>query len=173
MEKSTKANIKDFTEARDYMDNLVIETLKTLEVGIYDVWLKFIFEKEVKAMVISEFKKKYPEIDVYFSFSIYLSAQTIEYSVQHYYHPFSQHKYLGSLRDPKRSRGKKKPYLVDCYYSSLYEAFGEPRVIVRHGHGKKDYDEGASSAAEQFYQGFETTLAKAYQLALEAGYVKG
>jgi len=172
MKKSTKASIEYFQEAREYMDNLVIETLQTLEIGIYDIWLKFIFEKEVKDMLMTQFKKKYPETRVYFSFSIYLAAQTIEYSVQHYYHPFSQHKYLGSLRDPKRSRGKKEPYLVDCYYSTLYEAFGEPRLIVRYGHGKKEYDEGATSAAEQFYQGFETTLAKAYQLALEAGYVK-
>jgi hypothetical protein len=122
-------------------------------------------------MIESQFKIKYPDINVYFSFSIYLSAQTIEYSVQKYYHPFSQHIFLGSIQDTKRGKGKKKPFLVDCYYSTLYEPFGEPRIIVRYGDSKKECEEGANSAAEQFYRGMDTSLAKGYQLAIEAGYV--
>jgi hypothetical protein len=164
--------IEQFKEARKYMSELVPETLANLEIGIYDVWLKYLFEEETKRMIRTQFKAKYPDIDVMFSFSIYLSQQTIEYSVQRYYHPYSQHIFLGSVRDKSKERGDDDPYLVDCYYSRLYEAMGEPRVIVRHGHAKKECNEGAMSAAEQFYQGFDTTLAKAYQLALEAGYVK-
>jgi hypothetical protein len=164
-------SIKQFKEARDYMDNLVVDTLQSLEVAIYDPWLKLLFEKETKALIASQFKDKYPDINIYFSFSIYLSAQTIEYSVQRHYHPYSQHIFLGSIHDPKRGKGKKKPFLVDCYYSALYEPFGEPRIIVRYGDGKKEYDEGTLSAAEQFFRGLDTPLAKGYQLALEAGYV--
>lgn len=164
-------SIKEFKKARNYMDKLVIDTLRTLEAAIYDPWLKFIFEKETKAMIENQYKAKYPDINVYFSFSIYLSAQTIEYSVQKYYHPFSQHIFLGSIHDPKRGKGKKKPFLIDCYYSSLYEPFGEPRIIVRYGDLKKECEEGANSAAEQFYRGLDTPLAKGYQMAMEAGYV--
>lgn len=171
MKKST--SIKEFKEARDYMEELVFDTLQTLEVAIYDPWLKLLFENETKAMIASQFKAKYPDINIYFSFSIYLSAQTIEYSVQRYYHPFSQHIFLGSIHDLKRGKGKKKPFLVDCYYSALYEPFGEPRIIVRYGDAKKEFEEGANSAAEQFFRGLDTCLAKGYQMAMEAGYVSG
>jgi hypothetical protein len=164
-------SLKDFKKARDYMDEIVVETITNMEVGIYDPWLKMIFEKEMKAIINTQFKSKYPDIEIFFNFSVYLSSQTIEYSVQHYYHPFSQHVFLGSLYDTKIKRGEEKPQLVDCYYSSLYETFGEPRVIIRYGHEKKEADEGAANAAEQFYMGLDTMLAKAYQMALEAGYV--
>lgn len=166
-------NIKDFEVARNYMEELVVESMHNMELGIYDPWLKYLFENEVKSLINSQFKKKYPDTSVDFNFTIYLSAQTIEYSVQRFYHPFSQHIFLGSIRDPKRGKGKSKPFLVDCYYSKLYEPFGEPRILVRYGHVKKEMEEGATSAAEQYYKGFDTMLAKGYQLALESGYAKG
>jgi hypothetical protein len=171
MKKSV--SIKDFVTARDHMEDLVIDTMNGMEIGIYDPWLKHIFEVGVKNMINNEFKTKYPDIDVSFNFTIYLSAQTIEYSVQRYYHPFSQHIFLGSIRDSIKGKGLKEPYLVDCYYSTLYEGMGEPRLIVRYGHIKKEMEEGAGSVADQYYQGVETTLTKAYQLAIEGGYVRG
>lgn len=164
--------IQDFEKAREYLEELVQLSLSQIEIGIYDPWLKYLFEEETKKMIKHEYEKKYPDIPIYFNFSIYLAAQTIEYSVQRYYHPFSQHKYLGCVQDPKKTKSQRKPFLVDCYYSSLYETFGEPRLIVRYGHGKKEVDEGAMSAATQFYQGADTAMAKAYQLALEAGYIR-
>lgn len=166
-------SVEQFKEARNYMRDVVVETLTNLEIGIYDVWLKYLFEQEIRNVITKQCQAKFPDIDVLFSFTVYLSSQTIEYSVQRYYHPYSQHIFLGSVRDKSKEKQGDEPYLVDCYYSRLYEPFGEPRVIVRHGHAKKECNEGAMSAAEQFYQGFDTTLAKAYQLALEAGYVKG
>jgi len=171
MDKSV--SIAKFEEAREYMDGLLVDIISNMDVGIYDPWLKHIFESEVSKLVQYEFKKKYPDVMVKFSFSVYLSAQTIEYSVQHFYHPFSMHKFLGSIRDHSREQGKKEPFLVDCYYSSLYEVFGEPRILVRYGHEKKDVEEGAISVAQEFYRGSDSMLAKAYQLALEAGYVQG
>ncbi len=163
---------KKFEEARNYMDKLLVDIITNMDVGIYDPWLKHLFEVETSKLVQCEFKKKYPDAMVNFSFSVYLSSQTIEYSVQHYYHPFSMHKFLGSIRDHSRERGNKNPVLVDCYYSSLYEVFDEPRILVRYGHEKKEIEEGTISAAQEFYRGSDSVLAKAYQLALEAGYVK-
>ena len=165
-------SLKSFEEARNYLEKTVVDSLTNLEIGIYDPWLKYIFERELKRNIQNHLKKKYPDVMVNFSFSIYISSQTIEYSVQNYYHPYSMHIYLGSVRDPKKTRDDSEPFLVDCYYSSLYEPFGEPRIIVRYGHGKKEYEEGATSAAEQFYSGLDTVLAKGYQLAMEAGYIR-
>jgi hypothetical protein len=164
-------SINTFQKAREHMECLVLDTMQNLEIAIYDPVLKFIFEKETKRLIYNQFKLEYPDVDVKFQFSIYLSTQTIEYSVQRFYHPFSSHIFLGSVRDPNRGKGQKKPFLVDCYYSSLYECFGEPRIIVRHGNAKKEMVEGAESAARQFYAGMDTNLAKGYQLALEAGYI--
>jgi hypothetical protein len=164
-------SIKDFQKARERMEMIVLETMQNLEVAIYDPMLKFIFEKEVRNLIHQQFKTEHPDIDVKFQFSIYLSTQMIEYSVQQFYHPFSSHIFLGSIRDPSRGKGQEKPFLVDCYYSSLYECFGEPRIIVRHGNAKKEMTEGAESAARQFYSGMDTNLAKGYQLAIEAGYI--
>lgn len=165
-------SIKDFEQARDHMEELVLQTMTNLEIGIYDPWLKYIFEVGVRNLINCQFKLDHPNVDVDFTFNIYLSAQVIEFSVQHFYHPFSTHIFLGSVRDPERSKGQKDPYLVDCYYSRLYESFGEPRIIVRYGHAKKEMEEGAMSAAQEFYNGYDTVMAKAYQLAMEAGYVK-
>jgi len=164
--------IKDFEKSRLHLQHLLNEALQNIDLAIYDPWLKFIFEKEVKDMVQAEHRKKFPDIPIYFNFSIYIATQTIEYGIQRYYHPFSQHKYLGCVQDIYRKDENNKPLLVDCYYSSLYESFSEPRIIVRYGHAKKETFEGAMSAATQFYQGADTALAKGYQLALEAGYVK-
>ena len=162
--------IKDFEIARNHMEDLVIEVMQNMEIGIYDPWLKHLFEAETRNMIQKEFQRKYPDIPVDFKFTIYLAAQTIEYSVQRYIHPFSQHIFLGSIIDHNRGRGQKEPFLVDCYYSKLYEPMGEPRVIVRYGHLRKEMDEGAMMAAEQYYKGLDTTMAKAYQLAVESGY---
>jgi hypothetical protein len=171
MKKSV--SVKDFTTARDHMEYLVVDTMNKMELGIYDPWLKYLFEVEVKNMINNEFKTKYPGIDVSFNFSVHILEHTIEYSVQRYYHPFSQHIFMGSIRDPIRGRGLKEPYLVDCYYSTLYEAMGEPRIIVRYGHTKKEMEEGGGSVAHQFYNGVDNILTKAYQLAIECGYVQG
>ncbi len=170
MDKSV--SIKKFEEARDYMEDLVFETMTNLEIGIYDPWLKILFEREVRRVIQRQFKMEYPKIDVDFNFSIILAAQIIEFSVQHFYHPFTTHIFLGSVADKKKTTDSKNPYLVDCYYSRLYEAFGEPRIIIRYGHAKKEYEEGSMIAAEQFYHGADTPMAKAYQLAMEAGYVR-
>ena len=165
-------SLKDFEKARNYLENTLIDSLQNLEIGIYDPWLKHIFEEGLRNEIKKQFKATFPDISVNFSFSIYLASQTIEYSVQHYHHPFSSHIFLGTVQDKKRKDKDGKLIMVDCYYSSLYESFGEPRIIIRHGHGKKDYEEGAMSAAEQFYNGLDTNLAKGYQLAVEAGYVR-
>ncbi len=170
MKKSV--SVKDFEKARDHMEELVHQTMVNLEIGIYDPWLKYLFEQEIRNTIRKQFEMDYPDIQVDFNFSIILSAQVIEYSVQHFYHPFTTHIFLGSVRDTRRSQGQKDPFLVDCYYSSLYEAFGEPRIIIRYGHAKKEYDEGSMSAAHQFYNGKDTPMAKGYQLAVEAGYIK-
>lgn len=164
--------IKDFIKARDYMENIVVDGLTKLEVVIYDPWLKFVFEKEFKEMITALYKLRYPDIPVSFIFSVYIAAQTIEYSVQRYYHPFSQHIFLGSVNDTKKTGKNKQTTLVDCYYSTLYETFGEPRFLLRYGHGKKEMEEGSLNAASQFYNGEDTAMAKAYRLAMEAGYVK-
>jgi len=160
-------SIAQFEEAREYMADLVVKTLQSMEIGIYDPWLKHIFEQEIKSSIKRQFSEKYPGVDVNFNFTIYLSSQTIEYSVQRYYHPFSEHKYLGSIMD-----SAKKDKLVDCYYSNLYETFGEPRIIVRDGHSRTEMKEAGASAADQYYKGLETNIAKGYQLALESGYVR-
>lgn len=165
-------SIAEFKEARDYMEGIVKDRLNNLEIGIYDPWLKFIFEKDLKNSILQQFNEKYPELHIYFNFNIYLSAQIIEFSVQKFYHPFSTHKYLGCIKDPKRSKRQSEAFLVDCYYSNLYETFGEPRILIRYGDARKEMDEGAMSAAEQFYQGLDTAMAKGYQLALEAGYIR-
>jgi hypothetical protein len=163
-------SIKQFKEARVYMEKLVTSTLETMDIGIYDPWLKHIFEKELIEMINNQFKDKYPDITIYFNFTIYISDQTIEYSVQNYFHPFSQHKYLGSLRNSQKKDGRSD--IVDCYYSNLYESFGEARIILRNGHIKKQMTEAGGSAAEQYYRGLDTMMARGYQLALEYGYVK-
>lgn len=165
MDKSV--SITEFEEAREYMADLVVDTLQNMEIGIYDPWLKHIFEEEIKASIKRRFEEKYPGVYVQFHFTIYLTSQMIEYSVQRYYHPFSEHKYLGSIMDTT-----KKDKLIDCYYSNLYETFGEPRIIIRDGHIRSEMKEAGASAAEQYYRGMETNIAKGYQLALENGYVR-
>ena len=168
----TVVSIKDFEIARDYLEGLVQETMENMEIGIYDPWLKYLFETEVKSLIYHEYNRKYPDIHIDFKFTIYLAAQTIEYSVQRYLHPFSQHIFLGTIRDEQKRKRRPEPILVDCYYSKLYEPFGEPRIIVRHGHAKKEMEEGATSAAQQYYNGLDTILAKGYQLAVECGYAR-
>jgi hypothetical protein len=164
---------KDFKKARDYMEKILTHTIKQLEIGIYDPLLKYVFEEELKKMLTRQFKSKYPDFSVNFSFQIYLAEQIIEYSVQRFYHPFSMHTFLGSVRDRNRERNSTiKPFLVDCYYSSLYEVFGEPRIIVRYGHGRNEMCEAGMGAAEEFFKGLNTPLAQGYQLAIEAGYIK-
>lgn len=155
------------------MEAILIESIKELEIGIYDPLLKHVFEVELKKMLTREFNKDFPDVNVNFCFQVYLSSQTIEYSVQRYYHPYSMHVFLGSVRDQDREKKSgKKPFLVDCYYSALYETFGEPRIIIRYGHDPKSMNEGGMKAAEEFFQGLNTPLAKGYQLALEAGYTR-
>jgi hypothetical protein len=164
---------KNFEKARNYMEKILVDSIQNLEIGIYDPLLKYIFEKELKKVLTREFNKKFPDINVNFCFQVYLSSQMIEYSVQRYYHPYSMHIFLGSIRDAEREKGSNiRPYLVDCYYSSLYETFGEPRIIVRYGHDPKDMIEGGMNAAEEFFRGLSTPLAKGYQLAMEAGYAR-
>lgn len=163
-----------FADARNHMENLLLDTITKLEIGIFDPWLKHLFEEEVKNMVRHRFEEDFPEIPVNFRFSMYMSTETIEYSVQKFYHPFSSHIFLGSIRDHERERAarQKEPFLVDCYYSKIYEAIDEPRVIVRFGHNKKDMIEGGFKAAQEFHSGFNTPLANAYQMAVEAGYIR-
>lgn len=171
MDKSV--SIKDFVTARNYMEEIVVATITSIDIGIYDAWIKHLFEAEVKNLINKQFKDKYPDIDVFFNFNVYISAQSIEYSVQRYYHPFSQHIFLGSVTDSIKKGRKTESVLVDCYYSTLYEAMGEPRVIVRYGHAKTEMKEGGGSVAQQFYSGMNNSLTKAYQLAIECGYVQG
>lgn len=166
---------EQFIKARDCLESILIDIISELNIAIFDPWIKYIFEQDIKKLVYARFKEDYPETKVNFEFSVYLTAQTIEYSVQRFFHPFTHHKFLGTIRDPERERilKLKEPCMVDCYYNSMYEAFDEPRVIVRFGHNKKDVIDGGRRAANEFFSGLNTSLATAFQLAIEAGYIQG
>ena len=67
-------SIKDFEKARDHMEELVHQTMVNLEIGIYDPWLKYLFEQGIRDTIRQQFKLDYPDISVDFNFSIILSA---------------------------------------------------------------------------------------------------
>jgi hypothetical protein len=159
--------IEQFSEAREYLVETIEPTILAYLCDVWDPMTKFVVIRELNKIIKNDLVTKFPDIEnrflPQFNYRMLDEVMEVELSIQTYYNPQPNLKYLGAA-----SLGA---VLYDLYYHDIFDGKDDPYFIARYGHLYENYMSGSKTAEAEYYLGAATPLAVAYGIALEDGIV--
>lgn len=157
--------IKKFNEIKGTLVNKLEPLVTTYFGGVFNPLMKFHIVRETQRLAEEEIKDMFPDFPYHllpqFKFSNTPEGD-VEIFVQEYINGLNGWKYIGTITMDGNE-------LLDVYIKFAVFSSNEFTLMVKYGHGIKDYYYGGAQAQEDYLAGKFTPLSAAYQLALDEG----